>query len=104
MHFNPKLLKTRGAKRLFLVAYDISDPKRLRKILKAVRYFSVGGQKSVHECYLNQSEKKFLINRFKKIADLSIDQLFLIPLATNLSVELLGIAQPAISDEFVILS
>src|SRR5260221_537392 len=37
---------------LYLVAYDISHPRRLARALKTMRAYATGGQKSVHECWL----------------------------------------------------
>jgi len=45
----------------FLIAYDIFDPKRLRKVKEIVYSYSLGGQKSAIEAPLNQTDLKMLI-------------------------------------------
>jgi len=37
-------------RQLYLAAYDVSCPRRLRKALYVLRGFASGGQKSVFEC------------------------------------------------------
>ena len=46
---------------LYLITYDIREPKRLRATLKATREFATGGQKSVHECWLTDAERGDLL-------------------------------------------
>jgi CRISPR-associated protein Cas2 len=41
---------------LFVVAYDVRDPKRLRRALEVLKGWSTGGQKSVFECFLTPAE------------------------------------------------
>ncbi len=49
-------------RRLFIVTYDISDPKRLRQVFKAMKGFGQHLQLSVFRCDLTAME------RFEKIA------------------------------------
>jgi len=53
----------------FLVAYDIFNPKRLRKVKKIVYNFSTDGQKSAREVYLNSSLTKELVSQLLDILD-----------------------------------
>jgi len=46
---------------LYLAAYDISAPDRLRAMLYAVKGYATGGQKSVYECFLSQGERQELM-------------------------------------------
>ncbi len=48
---------------LFVVAYDVSDPSRLRKMLYIIKDYATGGQKSAYECYLSDVERNELIER-----------------------------------------
>lgn len=41
---------------LYLVCYDVSDPKKLRRIRKMTAAYAVGGQKSFYECWMTESE------------------------------------------------
>lgn len=47
----------------FLIAYDISNTKRLSKVRKLVYSFSIGGQKSAIETPLRREEIGFLISK-----------------------------------------
>jgi len=46
----------------FLIAYDIFNPKRLRKIRKIVSSYMLGGQKSALEVPLNKNSLKCLVS------------------------------------------
>lgn len=46
---------------LYLAAYDVADPRRLRAALNLVKGYSTGGQKSVHECFLTAAERARLL-------------------------------------------
>ena len=43
-----------------VLAYDISDNRRRRKVLKILSDWCIDGQKSVYECYLSQAEAEEL--------------------------------------------
>jgi len=43
-------------RRLYLIAYDITEAKRLNQVRKFLKGFSTGGQKSVFECFLTEGE------------------------------------------------
>lgn len=45
----------------FLIAYDIFDPKRLRKVKEIVYSYSIGGQKSAIEAPLDKQSLKMLL-------------------------------------------
>lgn len=81
-------------RQLYIAAYDVSDPTRLRKALEFVRYYACGGQKSVHECYLNRTEHRDLLHGIKKIIDPEKDRFVLVPIASHSKVHTLGIAVP----------
>lgn len=60
-----------------IIAYDISNQKisyKLRKILKAWR---IEGQKSVHECLLNQRQADQLFKELSSLIDPNTDKLLL---------------------------
>jgi CRISPR-associated protein Cas2 len=81
-------------RRLHIAGYDISDPKRLARALKAVRNYATGGQLSVHECFLTAAEKRALWVEMSKIIDLREDRFFLLRLDPRSAVRTLGIALP----------
>jgi CRISPR/Cas system-associated endoribonuclease Cas2 len=45
----------------YIIAYDIFDPKRLRKVKEIVYSYSLGGQKSAIEAPLDRQNMKMLI-------------------------------------------
>jgi CRISPR-associated endonuclease Cas2 len=53
----------------FLIAYDIFDDKRLRKVKKIVSNFCSDGQKSAREAYLNHSLTKELLHQLEEIIE-----------------------------------
>jgi CRISPR-associated protein Cas2 len=77
-------------RQLYIAAYDISDNKRLRKALYAVRAYASGGQKSVFECFLTDSEKRLLLNNLKQIIDPLTDRFMLIKLDPRCRIRTLG--------------
>lgn len=49
-------------RKLYLVCYDIPEPKRQRLFRYVVKRLSVSGQYSAYECWLIQSERQKLVN------------------------------------------
>lgn len=83
-------------KRLFLAAYDVRSPSRLRRVLRNVRGFASGGQYSAYECWLNDASVRELIEEQSRIIDSNEDSFALIPIAARPQVQVLGMAvEPA---------
>ncbi len=81
---------------LYLVAYDVRHPKRLRKTHRVLKDFACGGQKSAFECYLTPAEREELACRVEQCLDKDEDALLIIRLDDNQKVSTLGIAvEPA---------
>ncbi len=85
---------------LYIAAYDIRDPGRLRDALRVLRGYSSGGQKSVFECFLTEWEKKALIAEVGSVMDLIEDRFVLMRLDPRCRVRVLGIAVEPIDPEF----
>lgn len=51
-----------SARTLYLVAYDISNARRLRRVFKTMRGYGDPLQYSVFQCALTATEKQLLIN------------------------------------------
>ena len=77
---------------LHLVAYDIADARRLRRVLEAVKGYATGGQKSVHECFLNGRELLALRNEIDGIIRASEDSVLFLRLDPRMGIHTLGIA------------
>lgn len=81
-----------GTRTLYIAAYDIRHPRRLRAALGVVRGYSTGGQKSVFECFLNDAEKKALVSQMKAVMDEEQDRFLLVQVAGNRASIAIGIA------------
>lgn len=65
---------------LYIVTYDISDPKRLRRVFKTMRDFGDHLQLSVFECQLSRSELALLRERLGEIIHHREDQVLFVSL------------------------
>ncbi len=81
------------ARTLFLVLYDIANDRRLARALRAVREHATGGQKSVHECFLDHSELTELRQALRAIIAPGEDSLLFIRLDPRMKTRGLGIAR-----------
>ncbi|WP_349618261.1 CRISPR-associated endonuclease Cas2 [Azotobacter salinestris] len=87
-------------RQLFIAAYDIREPRRLRRCLHILKDYACGGQKSVFECYLSSAERQELLERMAGTMDLGEDRFLIAPLPAEASVYTLGIAVPPSDPEF----
>lgn len=87
-------------RRLHLAAYDVSEPDRLRDMLETVKTYATGGQKSVFECWLTESERDELLDAVGRILDVAEDRFFLLQLDTRTGVKTLGRAIRPSDPEF----
>lgn len=88
---------------LYLAAYDVSEPRRLKAALKLTRTYATGGQKSVHELFLTDAECLRLIEEMSVLLNLDTDRFLLVKLDPRSRVHTLGIATaPADPDYFYI--
>ena len=85
---------------LYIAAYDVSEPSRLRKVHQVVKRFATGGQKSVFECFLTSSEREALLSEARALIDEDEDRLALLRVEERARPVLLGIATPAVDPEF----
>lgn len=85
---------------LYLAAYDIAEPKRLHRMLVAVKGYATGGQKSVFECWLDAVEKKQLLSMSANIMSMAEDRFLLIRLDPRRQPQLLGLAEPPADPAF----
>ena len=79
---------------LYLAAYDICAPSRLRRALRLVKGYATGGQKSMYECFLSDVEKRHLLADMRDALDPSEDCFILLRLDPRARVHTLGIAVP----------
>jgi CRISPR-associated protein Cas2 len=76
---------------LYLAAYDIADPGRLRHALHAIKGYATGGQKSVFECFLSAGEQGALLTDIRGMLDSDEDAFMLLRLDPRATVIALGI-------------
>ncbi len=73
-----------------IVAYDISNPLRRRRVFKRLQAWRIDGQKSVHECLLNEREAEELFAQLSELIHLETDHLLLAWLTPGAQPESLG--------------
>jgi CRISPR-associated protein Cas2 len=66
----------------YLICYDVTDDKRLRRVFKTCRNFGDHLQYSVFECDLNPAEKIELEEALSKIINHTDDQVLFIVLGS----------------------
>ena len=85
---------------LYIAAYDVSDPARLRKVHHVIKGYATGGQKSVFECFLTPTERSELWSAASALIDEETDRLALVRIEERAQPMLLGIATPAADPDF----
>jgi CRISPR-associated protein Cas2 len=78
----------------YIVAYDISDPKRLRKVAKACEDFGYRKQFSVFLCRLSATGFVRLRSRLYDLVNLEQDQVLFIPLCAKCVNQIEAIGRP----------
>ncbi len=68
------------SRRRYIVAYDIRDPKRLRKVHSTMKAFGYALQYSVFICDLDRSEKLRLREALDKVIHHTADSVVLVDL------------------------
>jgi CRISPR-associated protein Cas2 len=65
--------------RLWIVAYDVADPRRLRRVAKTLEAVGERQQKSVFDVPLSADARHRLTRRLAEIIDIKEDSVFLHP-------------------------
>lgn len=65
---------------LYLVAYDICNPRRLRKVCRYLTGYKVGGQKSVFEIWATAAELKHIRTDLDALMEPAADRLHILAL------------------------
>ncbi len=90
-------------RQLHIVAYDVRHPRRLVRALHAVRGHACGGQKSVHECFLDGGEREALLRALGRVVEPRQDGVVSIRLDPRSRTRCLGIASPPADGRFFYL-
>jgi CRISPR-associated protein Cas2 len=91
----------------YIVAYDIADPKRLRKVATACEDFGTRKQYSVFFCRLSATDLVRLRARLYDVMDLEKDQVLFVPVCGKCvgQIEALGKpTEPPASRDVVIVT
>ena len=70
-------------RRLCIVTYDISDPKRLRRVFRTLKGYGEHLQLSVFRCDLTASQRLELVAKLGETVDHSEDQVMLVDLGPS---------------------
>jgi CRISPR-associated protein Cas2 len=70
-------------RRLFIVAYDISDPKRLRKVYRTLTGYGDHLQLSVFRCDLTASQRIQLAAKLQGVIENADDQVMFVDLGPS---------------------
>ena len=85
---------------LFIAAYDVASPSRLRQVHRMVKAYATGGQKSVFECFLAPLERRTLLVQARELINEREDRFALLRVEERAAPVLLGIATPAADPHF----
>jgi CRISPR-associated protein Cas2 len=66
-------------KRDYLIGYDISDPKRLRRVAKIAEKFGSRVQYSFFHCFITLRQKKRMMAQMKDVIHEDEDQVLFLP-------------------------
>ena len=78
----------------YLVAYDICEPRRLRKVAQTCEDFGFRRQYSVFLCRLSATDLVRLKSRLYDIINLQEDQVMFIPLCNRCAAQIEAIGLP----------
>jgi len=88
---------------LYLVAYDIRDDHRLNRVRHFLKGYSTGGQKSVYECFLEETELGPIVETLKNLVETEEDRVHVFVVDGRSRTHTLGIAtQPHDPEYFYI--
>ena len=88
------------ARHLFLIGYDIAQPRRLRQVLRCVQGHALGGQKSFYECRLSVAELQSLMAQLRQIIEPENDRVIFVRLDARSQSISLGCAEPIASTDY----
>jgi CRISPR-associated protein Cas2 len=78
----------------YIVAYDISDPKRLRRVATVCEDFGYRKQYSVFLCRLSATDLVRLRSRLYDIINLNEDQVLFVPMCAKCVNQIEAIGRP----------
>lgn len=91
------------ARSLYLVAYDVADPRRLARVHRFLLGWKVGGQKSLYECWLTPAELRQLRDGLTVLVDAEEDRVHVFQLDPRMRPRLFGVARAASPRLFLVV-
>ena len=88
---DPRSTGVVSARILHLAAYDVADTRRLRLALQVAKQYASGGQKSVFECFLTESERDQMFSEMRALLCPEDDRFLLLQLDSRREVAALGV-------------
>jgi len=87
-------------RRLYLIAYDIRDARRLNSVRHFLKGYSTGGQKSVYECFLTDAEYSLVAGTVRTMIDERKDRVHIFALDSRSRCHTLGIGLEPVDPAF----
>jgi len=88
---------------LYLIAYDICDPGRLRRVFRYLAGYKVGGQKSVFEVWITPAELRTIRAELNELMDAQADRLHILSLDPRMKPRCYGNARTFTAQHFRIV-
>lgn len=88
---------------LYLVAYDVCHPRRLRKVCRYLTGYKVGGQKSVFEVWATPAELRSIRADLERLMAADEDRLHILALDPRMKPRCLGRAASFTAQHFAIV-
>ncbi|RME64150.1 MAG: CRISPR-associated endonuclease Cas2 [Nitrospirae bacterium] len=85
---------------LYIIAYDITEPKRLQRVRYFLKGYSTGGQKSVYECFLTEGQLRYVLSVLNRLIYEEEDRVHVFKLEGHSRVWTLGVALPPQDPQF----
>lgn len=83
-----------GSRPLFIIAYDITEDKRLNRVRNFLKGYSTGNQKSVYECFLTEGQLRKIIDELNLLIDDSCDRVHIFQYDFRRRMYVFGIGLP----------
>lgn len=96
-------MPTSPARALYLVAYDISDTRRLGRVHHFLLGWKVGGQKSLYECWLTPAELSEVLSGLTRLIDAEADRVHVFQLDPRMKPRLYGVARAVACQPFMVM-
>lgn len=96
-------MPTTPARSLYLVAYDVADPRRLARVHRFLLGWKVGGQKSFYECWLTPAEVGLVLAGLEEFIDPDEDRVHVFQLDPRMKPKCFGVATTFSEPMFTIL-